>query len=160
MAKGNPSFCIQKNMGDSGETINWKELAILKNVTPFLMFQDGKAEEAMNYYTSLIEDSEITSISRYSSNESGKEGTVMHATFSLKGQEFMCIDSDIKHEFTFTPSFSLFITCDSDEEIDNLYEKLKTDGAELMPLGDYGFSKKFGWINDRFGVSWQLDLPN
>lgn len=137
-----------------------KELAKLKRVTPFLMFQGGKAEEAMNYYTSLIEDSEITSITRYGSNEAGKKGTVMQATFSLKGQEFMCIDSVIKHEFTFTPSFSIYITCDSEEELDNLYEKLITDGMALMPLDNYGFSKKFGWLNDRFGVSWQLNLPN
>jgi len=131
----------------------------MEKVTPFLMFQGGKAEEAMNYYTSLIEDSKITSISRYGANESGDEGTVMHATFSLKGQEFMCIDSNLKHEFSFTPSFSIYITCDSEKEIDNLYEKLMTDGQALMPLGDYGFSEKFGWINDQFGVSWQLNLP-
>lgn len=131
----------------------------MEKVTPFLMFQGGKAEAAMNYYTSLIEDSEITSISRYGANEAGDEGTVMHATFSLKGQEFMCIDSNVKHAFSFTPSFSIYITCDSEKEINNLYEKLITDGQALMPLDDYGFSKKFGWINDRFGVSWQLDLP-
>ncbi|QDI91241.1 VOC family protein [Salicibibacter halophilus] len=131
----------------------------MQKVTPFLMFQDGKAEEAMNYYTSLIEDSGIISINRYEANEVGDEGTVMHATFSLKEQEFMCIDSNIKHEFTFTPSFSFYITCDSDEEINNLYEKLMMGGQALMPLGDYGFSQKFGWLNDRFGVSWQLNLP-
>ncbi len=131
----------------------------MEKITPFLMFQDGNAEEAMNYYTSLIEDSEIMTISRYGANESGDEGTVMHATFSLKGQEFMCIDSNIKHAFSFTPSFSIYITCDSEQEINNLYEKLMTDGQALMPLNDYGFSKKFGWINDQFGVSWQLNLP-
>lgn len=131
----------------------------MKKVTPFLMFQGGKAEEAMNYYTSLIEDSEIISISRYGANEAGDEGTVMHATFSLKGQDFMCIDSNIEHAFSFTPSFSIYITCDSEEEINNLYEKLFTDGKALMPLDDYGFGKKFGWLNDRFGVSWQLNLP-
>ncbi|MGG5252247.1 VOC family protein [Neobacillus sp. SM06] len=127
-------------------------------VTPFLMFQ-GKAEEAMDYYTSLIEGSEITSIIRYGANQTGEEGSVMQATFSLKGQEFMCLDSNIKHEFTFTPSFSLFITCDSEEEIDSLYENFIQGGQALMALGDYGFSKKFGWIVDRFGVSWQFNLP-
>src|SRR5699024_684109 len=123
------------------------------------MFQDGKAEEAMNHYTSLIEDSSIKSITRYGANEAGEEGTVMHAIFSLKGQEFMCIDSNVKHEFTFTPSFSIYITCDSEQEINTLYEKLILNGQALMPLDDYGFSKKFGWINDQFGVSWQLNLP-
>ncbi|MGS2780178.1 VOC family protein [Robertmurraya sp. GLU-23] len=129
-------------------------------VTPFLMFQDGKAEEAMNYYISIIEESEITSIVRYGANESGDEGTVMQATFSLKGQEFMCIDSNLKHQFTFTPSFSIFVTCDTEEEINNVYHKLIEGGQALMPIGDYGFSQRFGWLNDRFGVSWQLNLPS
>ncbi|YCA46426.1 VOC family protein (plasmid) [Bacillus sp. JZ8] len=130
----------------------------MKKVTPFLMFQ-GNAEEAMNYYTSLIEDAKITSIFRYGANGPGAEGSVLQATFSLKGQEFMCIDSNIKHEFTFTPSFSLFITCDSEEEINRLYENLTDGGGILMPLDNHGFSKKFGWIVDKFGVSWQLNLP-
>ncbi|MEK3886156.1 VOC family protein [Bacillus sp. FSL K6-3431] len=130
----------------------------MNKVTPFLMFQ-GNAEEAMNYYVSLIEDSKITSITRYGSNEAGEKGSVMQASFSLKGQEFMCIDSNVKHEFTFTPSFSLFITCDSDEEIIRLYENLSKGGAVLMQLDDYSFSKMFGWIVDKFGVSWQLMLP-
>lgn len=120
------------------------------------MFQDGNAEEAMKYYCSLIEDSSIKGITHYGANEATEEGTVMHATFSLKGQEFMCIDSNVKHEFTFTPSFSVHLTCDSEEEIDTLYEKLLMNGQALMPLGDYGFSRKFGWLNDQFGVSWQL----
>ncbi|GAA0339841.1 VOC family protein [Bacillus carboniphilus] len=131
----------------------------MKKVTPFLMFE-GNAEKAMNYYTSLIEDSEITSITRYGANGPGDEGTVMEATFSLKGQEFMCIDSYVKHKFTFTPSFSIFLTCESEEEMDRLYEKLSDDGEILMPLDDYGFSQKFAWIADQFGVSWQINLPN
>jgi len=132
---------------------------MMRKVIPFLMFQDGKAEEAMNYYTSVVADSKITNIIRYGANESGDEGTVMQATFSLKGQEFMCIDSNIKHEFSFTPSFSIYITCDTEVELDELYQRLLDGGQALMPLDDYGFSKKFGWINDRFGVSWQLNLP-
>jgi predicted 3-demethylubiquinone-9 3-methyltransferase (glyoxalase superfamily) len=113
----------------------------------------------MNYYTSLIEDSDITSITRYGVNEAGEEGSVKLATFSLKGQEFMCMDSNVKHEFTFTPSFSLFITCDTEEEINRLYENLSEGGEVLMLLDDYSFSKKFGWVVDKFGVSWQLNLP-
>lgn len=123
------------------------------------MFQ-GNAEKAINFYTSLIEDSEIISMTRFGANQPGEQGSVMEATFILKGQEFMCIDSAIKHEFTFTPSFSIFLTCDTEEEIDSLYEKLSEDGYVMMPLDDYGFSKKFGWIADQFGVSWQLNLPN
>ena len=131
---------------------------MMRKVTPFLMFE-GNAEEAMNYYVSLIEGSKIMSITRYGANEAGEEGSVMQAVFSLKGQEFMCIDSHIKHEFTFTPSFSIFITCDTEEEINRIYEKLTEGGSVLMPLDDYSFSKKFGWVVDQFGVSWQLTLP-
>ncbi len=124
------------------------------------MFQDGQAEEAMNFYTSLIENSNITNIVRYGPDEAGEEGTVMQATFTINDQEFMCIDSNIKHEFSFTPSFSIYVMCNTEEEMDRLYNNLVDGGQELMPLDDYGFSKKFGWLNDRFGVSWQLNLPN
>jgi predicted 3-demethylubiquinone-9 3-methyltransferase (glyoxalase superfamily) len=130
----------------------------MEKVTPFLMFE-GNAEEAMNFYTSLVQDSHITSISKYGADGPGKEGTVFQATFTLKGQEFMCIDSYVNHEFTFTPSFSVFLTCSTEEEIDLLFEKLSEKGSVLMPLGDYSFSKKFGWTVDKFGVSWQLTLP-
>jgi predicted 3-demethylubiquinone-9 3-methyltransferase (glyoxalase superfamily) len=98
----------------------------MENVIPFLMFQ-GNAEEAMNYYISLIEDSEIIRITRYGVNDTGEEGSVVQAVFSLKGQEFMCFDSNMNHDFTFTPSLSLFMTCDMEEEITRLYRSL-TEG--------------------------------
>ena len=123
------------------------------------MFQ-GHAEEAMNHYISIIEDSEITSITRYGPNQPGAEGSVMHATFSLKGQTFMCIDSNVKHDFTFTPSFSIYLTCESEAEIEKVYGALIDGGGAMMPLDNYGFSQKFGWIADKFGVSWRLNLPN
>jgi predicted 3-demethylubiquinone-9 3-methyltransferase (glyoxalase superfamily) len=129
-----------------------------KQIHPFLMFE-GSAEEAMNTYTSIFDSSEIINITRYGANESGKEGSVLHATFSIKGQEFMASDSYVKHAFTFTPSISLFVTCDSEEEIDQVFDKLSQGGEILMPLDAYPFSAKFGWINDKFGVSWQLSLP-
>jgi predicted 3-demethylubiquinone-9 3-methyltransferase (glyoxalase superfamily) len=110
-------------------------------------------------YTSLFEKSEIINIIRYGPNESGDEGSVLHATFSVKGQEFMASDSNVKHNFTFTPSISMFVTCDTEEEIDVAYAKLSQGGEILMPLADYSFSAKFGWVNDKFGVSWQLSLP-
>lgn len=119
---------------------------------------DGNAEEAMNLYTSLLDQSEIINISRYGANGPGKEGTVMHATFTLNGQEFMCIDSNVKHDFTFTPSMSLYVNCDTEEEIDEVFNKLVQEGEVLMPLAAYPFSKKFGWLNDKYGVSWQLNL--
>lgn len=119
---------------------------------------EGKAEEAMNFYTSLFDQSEIVNISRYDENGPGKEGTVIHATFTLNGQEFMCIDSYVNHNFTFTPAMSLYVTCDTEEEIETAFNKLAEDGAVLMPLGAYPFSKRFGWLNDKYGVSWQLTL--
>ena len=128
-----------------------------QKITTFLMF-DGKAEDAMTFYTSLFDDAEILSISRYGPNEAGTEGTVQHATFSLTGQQFMCIDSNVTHDFGFTPAISLHVQCESEAEIDRLYTELAQDGATLMQLGSYGFSQKFGWVNDRFGVSWQLNL--
>ncbi|MFB4331769.1 VOC family protein [Paenibacillus sp. CR_12] len=131
----------------------------MKSVTPFLMFQ-GNAEEAINHYISIIEDSEIISITRYGPNQPGAEGSVMHAAFSLKGQTFMCIDSNVKHEFTFTPSFSIYLTCESEAEIEKVYGALIDGGGAMMPLDNYGFSQKFGWIADKFGVSWQLNLPS
>ncbi|SEL24887.1 Glyoxalase superfamily enzyme, possibly 3-demethylubiquinone-9 3-methyltransferase [Paenibacillus sp. cl141a] len=131
----------------------------MKSVTPFLMFQ-GNAEEAMNHYISIIEDSEIISITRYGPNQPEAEGSVMHAAFSLKGQTFMCIDSNVKHEFTFTPSFSIYLTCESEAEIEKVYGALIDGGGAMMPLDNYGFSQKFGWIADKFGVSWQLNLPS
>lgn len=130
----------------------------MQNVTPFLMFE-GNAEEAMNTYTSLFEDSSITSITRYGPDGPGAEGSVIQATFTLKGQSFMCIDSHVKHAFTFTPSFSIFVNCDTEEELQRLYDSLSAGGKVLMPLGSYGFSRKFGWLNDVFGVSWQINLP-
>lgn len=128
-----------------------------QKITTFLMFE-GKAEEAMNFYTSLFDQSEIVSISRYDENGPGKEGTVIHAIFTLNGQEFMCIDSYVNHNFTFTPAMSLYVTCETEEEIETVFHKLAQDGAILMPLGAYPFSKKFGWLNDKYGVSWQLTL--
>ncbi|MBX2920726.1 MAG: VOC family protein [Chitinophagaceae bacterium] len=119
---------------------------------------EGKAEEAINFYISLFSDSGIVSITRYASGEPGDEGTVRHAVFSLGGQQYMAIDSAIKHGFTFTPSMSLFVTCDTAEEIDILFEKLSGSGKVLMPLDKYPGLKKFGWISDKFGVSWQLNL--
>lgn len=99
----------------------------MQKITAFLMF-NGKAEEAMSFYMSLFPDSEIKDISRYGENEASPAGTVRHALFSLSGQLIMCIDSAIKHEFTFTPAMSLFVTCDTESEIDALFAKLSVDG--------------------------------
>jgi predicted 3-demethylubiquinone-9 3-methyltransferase (glyoxalase superfamily) len=131
---------------------------MIRGITPFLWF-DGKAEEAMNFYVSLFPDAKVLDISRYGPNQPGKEGTVMKASFSIGNQAVMCIDSPAKHDFTFTPAFSFFVDCESDGQLGRLFSVLSAGGAILMPLDNYGFSRKFGWVQDRFGVSWQLNLP-
>jgi predicted 3-demethylubiquinone-9 3-methyltransferase (glyoxalase superfamily) len=124
---------------------------------PFLMFQ-GQAEEAMRFYVSLFQGGSIRDVIRFGPAGPGAEGTIQRATFSIAGQTLMCTDSAVKHGFGFTPAFSLFLTCDSSEEISRLAASLSEGGAVLMPLGDYGFSPLFAWVTDRFGVSWQLNL--
>jgi predicted 3-demethylubiquinone-9 3-methyltransferase (glyoxalase superfamily) len=106
----------------------------------------------------LFDQSEIINITRYGANEAGNEGTVLHATFSLNGQEFMCIDSSVEHGFTFSPAISLYVRCNTQAEIDQLFEKLSQDGKVYMPLSAYPFSERFAWIEDKYGISWQLSL--
>ena len=127
-----------------------------QTVTPFLMFE-GKAEEAMTFYV-LLFSGEVVSITRYGPDEPGPEGTVKRADFMLAGQHVICIDSHVKHAFTFTPAMSLFVECASETELDQVFVELSANGAVLMPPGNYGFSARFAWLNDRFGVSWQLNV--
>jgi predicted 3-demethylubiquinone-9 3-methyltransferase (glyoxalase superfamily) len=122
-----------------------------QKITTCFMF-NGKAEEAMNFYTSVFDQSEINSVFHY------EDGTVLYATFTLKGQTFMAIDNSNKQEFPFTPAMSLFVTCDTEEEINRVFEQLSQDGKVLMPLAAYPFSERFGWVEDKYGVSWQLNL--
>lgn len=128
-----------------------------KKITPLLMYE-GQAEEAMEFYTSLFDNSEIVDIRRYGPDEAGAEGSVEQATFTLAGESFMAIDSTEEHEFTFTPSISLFVQCDSEDEIDGLFDRLSENGDAPMPLDSYPLSEKFGWVMDEYGVSWQLNL--
>lgn len=133
----------------------------MQSLATCLMFvgeQHGKADEAMNLYVSLFEDSRIDDVERYGAGEEGPEGTVKRATFSLGGREFIAMDSSGEHRFTFTPAVSIVVTCNREEELDELYAKLSDGGKVLMPLQSYPFSARFGWVDDRFGVSWQLNL--
>jgi predicted 3-demethylubiquinone-9 3-methyltransferase (glyoxalase superfamily) len=129
----------------------------MQQIVTFLMFT-GNAGEAIHFYTSLFPNSGIISMERYGPEGPGEEGTVIHARFYLNGQEFMAIDSAGEHGFSFTPSISLYVNCGSEEEITRLYEKLSDNGGVLMPLDKYPFGEKFGWVTDRFGISWQLNL--
>ncbi|CAN5633784.1 VOC family protein [soil metagenome] len=120
-------------------------------VQPFLMFE-GRCEEAMRFYISLLPHSQLLDLT------SSPDGKVMKATFTIAGQTVMCSDSPVKHGFTFTPASSLFVQCESEDQLRTLAAKLGEGGTSLMPLGHYGFSTLFAWVNDRFGVSWQLNL--
>jgi predicted 3-demethylubiquinone-9 3-methyltransferase (glyoxalase superfamily) len=140
----------------------------MTTVQPFLMFQAGDAEAAMTFYISLFDGGEITELTRHppagpetegpESGGPGSGGKVARGAFRIAGQTVMCMDSPIRHAFDFTPSSSLFIECGSDAELERLAAALGEGGEVLMPLGDYGFSRRFTWVNDRFGVSWQLNL--
>jgi predicted 3-demethylubiquinone-9 3-methyltransferase (glyoxalase superfamily) len=120
------------------------------------MFQ-GNAEEAINFYVSLFPAGEILSIKRFGPEGPGKDGAMERAIFSIGSQTILALDSFVKHDFTFTPAFSLFVECESEAEVERLFTALSEGGATLMPLDAYGFSRRFGWVSDRFGVSWQLN---
>jgi predicted 3-demethylubiquinone-9 3-methyltransferase (glyoxalase superfamily) len=126
-------------------------------VSTFLMFED-RAEEAMKFYVSLFADGKITRMNRYGPDQAGAEGSIMQAGFTLNSQNFLCTDANTKHAFTFTPAMSIFVDCEDEAEIDRLVAALSQGGKFLMPLDNYGFSRKFAWIEDRYRVSWQINL--
>lgn len=96
------------------------EIARQNKVKPFLLFQDGRAEEAMRYYVSLFPDSEVLSVERYGAGAAGSEGSLEKGVFTVSGQPVMCTDSTVKHAFDFTPSMSLLVDCSTAQEIDRL----------------------------------------
>ncbi len=122
------------------------------------MFQGGVARAALDFYTSLFDDGAIVSLQEYGPEGPGPQGTVVRAHFRIAAQDFYASDSFVTHDFDFTPSLSLWIETESDAQLEDLFARLCEDGQVLMPLGDYGFSSRFGWVDDRFGVSWQLNL--
>ncbi|HET9994887.1 MAG TPA: VOC family protein [Candidatus Acidoferrum sp.] len=115
----------------------------MQKITPFLWF-DGKAEEAMNFYTSIFKNSKIGTVSRYGEGGPGAKGTVMSATFQLDGQQFMALNGG--PQFTFSPAISLFVNCETQQEVDELWEKLSEGGKK----------ERCGWLKDKYGLSWQI----
>jgi predicted 3-demethylubiquinone-9 3-methyltransferase (glyoxalase superfamily) len=116
----------------------------MQKITTFLWFDDD-AEEAMKFYTSLFKNSKILSTSRYPEGSPGKAGLLMTGTFQLEGQEFMALNAG--PEFKFTEAISLFVNCESQQEVDDLWAKLTADGGE---------ESQCGWLKDKFGLSWQI----
>lgn len=128
---------------------------MITNVTTQLMF-NGQAEAALELYLDTFSNARMVSMEKYKAGEAGPEGTVKFAVFAIGQQQFNCIDSPVKHAFTFTPAFSIFVDFDDLNELEKVYASLSENGRELMPLDDYGIGERFGWVDDRFDVSWQL----
>ena len=126
------------------------------SVTPFLMFQGHNAQEAIDFYLEVIPDSRVQEIQHYGESNPDHADLIMFATVTIGGQDVKFSDSPIKHAFDFTPSFSFLIECESEEELKTLASHFEKNGRVLMPIDSYGFSTKFAWVEDRFGVSWQL----
>lgn len=124
---------------------------------PFLTFQPPRgpsASEAMEFWTSLFDDGEIVSVTHRPDDPTA----VVLAEFVVAGQRLRCSDSPPVHQWDFTPAVSLWVDCGSGDEQERLLTALATGGREFMPLDDYGFGP-FAWVEDRFGVSWQLAVP-
>jgi len=115
----------------------------MRKITPFLWF-DGKAEEAMNFYVSIFKNSKVLSVNRYGEEGQGPKGTVMSAKFQLDGQEFFALNGGPL--FSFTPAISFFVDCETQPEVDELWEKLSKGGEK----------QRCGWLTDKFGLSWQI----
>jgi predicted 3-demethylubiquinone-9 3-methyltransferase (glyoxalase superfamily) len=116
----------------------------MQKITPFLWF-DSNAEEAMNFYVSIFKNSKILSVARYGDAGPGPKGTVMAATFQLEGQQFQALNGGPKYKFT--PAISLFVNCETQQEVDELWAKLLEGG---------GREDQCGWLQDKFGLSWQI----
>lgn len=128
-----------------------------KAIRTHLMFLNGQAKRALDRYQEVFDDFVVDHIETYRPDD-GPEGQVKLARFTLAGAQFSCIDSPIEHDFDMTPAVSLFVECSDAQELERLFDALSRDGEVLMPLDDYGFSTRFGWVNDCFAVSWQLNL--
>jgi predicted 3-demethylubiquinone-9 3-methyltransferase (glyoxalase superfamily) len=115
----------------------------MQKITPFLWF-DGKAEEAMNFYVSIFKHAKVGRVSRWGDAGPGVKGTVMSATFTLEGQEFFALNGG--PHYSFTPAISFFVDCKTQDEVDELWEKLSAGGEP----------NRCGWLRDKFGLSWQI----
>jgi predicted 3-demethylubiquinone-9 3-methyltransferase (glyoxalase superfamily) len=132
----------------------------MQRIATCLMFvgdQYGRAEEAMRLYVSLFDESRVLDVERFGPQD--EESGLKRARFLLAGREYIAMDSGRAHPFTFTPAMSLFVDCDSEQRLDEAFAELSDGGSILMALQPYPFSPKFGWLADRFGVSWQLNHP-
>ena len=144
---------------DSLKNVIVENKTTLKNqIITFLTFQDNNAENAMNFYVELFDNSKVIDVKRWGKDMPVEEGKIMNATFDLRGNLFMVSDSPPVHNWDFSPAVSNYIECENESELEWLFSKLSENGNVTMPLNNYGFSQRFGWVIDQFGVSWQLNL--
>ncbi|MEM8812925.1 MAG: VOC family protein [Pseudomonadota bacterium] len=129
----------------------------MTNVKTHLMFQ-GNAEDAIGLYSSVFGDFAVKSVERYGDGEGMDAGAFKRAQVLFAGHVLQIFDSPPIHDFGFTPSISLFVDFDTRHEFDAAFERLSDGGTVMMPPDDFGFSARFAWVEDRFGVSWQLNL--
>ena len=127
----------------------------MQKIVPFLWF-DTQAEEAVNFYTSIFKNAEVTGKTRYGETHAERSGSVMTVNFRLEHQDFIALNGG--PEFAFTPAISFFVTLRTVAETDTLWEKLAEGGTVLMPYQRYDWSEKYGWLGDRYGVSWQIGV--
>ena len=130
----------------------------MTKVKTHLMFQ-GEAKKAIDLYSSAFKDLEVEEIENYEEGEQLSKGSFKLANISFAGHELIIFNSPPVHDFSFTPSMSIFVDLDTRDELEAVFAKLSEGGKIMMPLDNYGFSNRFGWIADRYGVSWQLNLP-
>jgi predicted 3-demethylubiquinone-9 3-methyltransferase (glyoxalase superfamily) len=127
----------------------------MRKINPFLWF-DSEAEEASELYASAFEDSGVEQVSRYGDAGPGPKGKAMVVSFKLEGLAINALNGG--PVFRFNPAISFFVKCGTEGEVDALWSRLSDSGKVLMELGKYPFSEKFGWIEDKYGLSWQLHL--
>jgi predicted 3-demethylubiquinone-9 3-methyltransferase (glyoxalase superfamily) len=125
---------------------------------PFFLFTNCKAEEAINLYASAFNDVTIDNLERWTGeNPMGPAGKIQSVLFTIKGETFRFMDSE-GHAHSLTPSTSIFVNCDDEFELRRAHEMLTEGGFELVPLGEYPFAKLYAWVQDKFGLTWQLSL--
>jgi predicted 3-demethylubiquinone-9 3-methyltransferase (glyoxalase superfamily) len=144
--------------------------AVTQSLSIYLTFH-GNAEEAMNFYISVFENAEVVHVIRARSEDAGwTEGTLQYGIFKIASQQVVCMNApppgsrgnDIAPwpEFEFNPAMTIYVERDSEEGFDKLYEALSEGGDKYLPAQSYGFSPKFAWVNDRYGISWRINLSS
>ncbi|WP_346827433.1 VOC family protein [Serratia inhibens] len=130
----------------------------MSQVATFVMFQ-GDARQAIDLYSELFGSFKVQQLLHYYDETPDGQRRIKHASIDFDRQNLVFIDSPVSHDFSFTPAVSLHVNLATEAELERIFARLAEGGEVLMPLDDYGFSARFGWLNDRFGLSWQLNVP-